>query len=167
MEVNLTPILSSEGGRLPIDITLPMEARKDDLFDFAAPVQVTGEAVNLGGGIALNLRITAKLCRNCDRCGKEIVQELLVDCEERLEKGTPEQTGESDPDVIYFSGYTVDIDEIIYRSIFMNLPTKSLCREDCRGLCPVCGQDLNEGSCDCDGRAVDPRFDILDQLSDL
>ncbi len=166
-EINLTPILSSEGGKLAVDITLQMESKPEDSFFFGAPVQVTGEAVNIGGGIALRLRIAAVLRLLCDRCGTEVTQNLVFDCEERLEKGAAESSGdESDPDIIYFSGYSIDIEEIVYRNIFMNLPTKVLCREDCKGLCPVCGQDLNEGSCGCDSQPTDPRFDILNQLLD-
>lgn len=165
-ELNLTPILSSEGGKLPLDISLQIEPKREDVFSFSAPVHISGEAVNIGNSIMLSLHVDTMLRLLCDRCGAEVEQKLEFDCEERMEKGAPEQNGECDPDIIYFSGYTVDIEEIVYRNIYMNLPSKVLCQEDCKGLCPVCGHDLNESACECDKRTSDPRFDVLDGLLD-
>ncbi len=167
MEINLTPVLSSEGSKMPIDTALLPVQYEGDGFSFAAPVQVQGEANNTGGSIILRLHIAAVLSANCARCGKEVEQELTFDCEERLEKGVPGQENENesdDPDIIYFSGYSIELDELVYRNVFMNFPTKILCQEDCKGLCPNCGQDLNEGSCGCDRQTTDPRFDVLDNL---
>jgi uncharacterized protein len=48
--------------------------------------------------------------------------------------------------------------------VLLELPYKSLCREDCRGLCPLCGKNLNEGLCGCNRKSVDPRLAILGQL---
>ena len=56
------------------------------------------------------------------------------------------------------------MDEIVYKNIYMNLPSKKLCKNDCKGLCPKCGKNLNEGDCGCDTREADPRFDALDKF---
>ena len=57
-----------------------------------------------------------------------------------------------------------DLDPLITEDIFLDLPSKLLCSEDCKGLCPVCGKNRNEGDCGCEKQTVDPRLEILKQL---
>lgn len=58
-------------------------------------------------------------------------------------------------------GRVLDVMPQIRESIYTLLPTKILCREDCKGLCPVCGKNLNEGSCSCESEDIDPRLEAL------
>ena len=58
------------------------------------------------------------------------------------------------------------LDRVVKTTCFiLDMESKFLCREDCKGLCPVCGRNLNLGSCDC-GKKIDPRFAVLEQLLD-
>ncbi|HQP29583.1 MAG TPA: DUF177 domain-containing protein, partial [Syntrophales bacterium] len=59
---------------------------------------------------------------------------------------------------------TLDLDPIVYEQILLQIPLKILCREDCRGLCPHCGANLNDGPCRCPEEAVDGRFSALKKL---
>ena len=68
------------------------------------------------------------------------------------------------PDINYLSGDIISLDEYVYSNMVLNVPIKHLCQEDCKGLCFKCGTNLNNGSCSCDTREVDPRFDILNSL---
>ena len=61
---------------------------------------------------------------------------------------------------------TLDITDIVRESILAELPQKVLCKDDCRGLCPKCGKNLNQGQCDCDLHEVDPRLAILAKLKE-
>ena len=56
--------------------------------------------------------------------------------------------------------------EIAQTGFFMNVPGKFLCSEDCKGLCPQCGADLNEGDCGCDNEVIDPRWEALKKIMD-
>jgi uncharacterized protein len=69
-----------------------------------------------------------------------------------------------DMDTLYYEDETIDLDPIVYEQIVMNIPIKALCRDSCKGLCPVCGINLNEGSCQCRDQSGDPRFAILNKL---
>ena len=60
----------------------------------------------------------------------------------------------------------MDLDELIRTDILLELPTKFLCKEDCKGLCPTCGKNLNEGACNCQTHQIDPRLEVLKQLID-
>lgn len=58
-------------------------------------------------------------------------------------------------------GSCLDIAPQVWDTLILSLPTDVLCRDDCRGLCPVCGINLNRESCDCSRNGADPRLDIL------
>ena len=73
---------------------------------------------------------------------------------------------EGNDDYIETPDFTVELDEVVITDILLNLPQKNLCKEDCKGLCPTCGVNLNTGSCACSGKTVDPRLEILKQLMD-
>ena len=63
-----------------------------------------------------------------------------------------------------FDGKTIDLDPIIREQVLLALPVSVLCREDCKGLCTVCGEDLNEKDCGCERKVVDVR---LAKLKDI
>ena len=62
---------------------------------------------------------------------------------------------------VEFFGRVIDVMPQIMESVYTLLPTKVLCREDCKGLCPSCGKNLNEGSCSCGNENIDPRLEAL------
>lgn len=93
----------------------------------------------------------------CDRCLRPVVRDL--DCTfEQLFREQPD-----DDDSRLCDGQTLDLDDTVDETVRLAAPSQTLCREDCRGLCPQCGKDLNEGPCDCAPSFVDPRLDKLRQ----
>ena len=73
---------------------------------------------------------------------------------------------EDSGEYIQVDDYKLDLDELIRTDILLELPTKFLCKEDCKGLCPTCGKNLNEGACNCQTHQIDPRLEVLKQLID-
>ena len=71
---------------------------------------------------------------------------------------------EYNDDYIETPDATVDLDELTTSDILLELPHKYLCKEDCQGLCQVCGKNLNTGECDCQTEEVDPRLEELSKL---
>ena len=61
----------------------------------------------------------------------------------------------------YIDGYNLDVDKLLYNEILIGWPMKILCSEDCKGICNVCGQSLNEGTCDCEDTSLDPRMSVI------
>ena len=86
----------------------------------------------------------------------------------RITKGnvTDESEVESEDldEANYIDGYTLDVDQLVGSEILIGWPTKILCSEDCKGICSVCGQNLNEGSCDCEDTSLDPRMSVIRDL---
>jgi len=69
-----------------------------------------------------------------------------------------------DMEIGFLREEAVEVEEILKERIWLSIPMKPLCKEDCKGLCPTCGKDLNEGECDCPKEAIDPRFAVLKDL---
>ena len=95
----------------------------------------------------------------CDRCLAPVRKELCFEIKERFA-----HTGSENEETETFSGDQIDLADFVKRGIMEVLPMKVVCREDCKGLCPVCGKDLNKGDCDCDTTYRDPRFESLRAL---
>lgn len=167
MELNVLPILNFDGKRMEIDEQVEIQPLSDDTFEVLGTVSVKGHIVNMGGTLTAEAKCAAKLRFFCDRCMEPFESEMNFDIKERFQKENP-FTDEADdnPDIVPINGSTIDLSDLVYHALFMNLPTKYLCREDCKGLCHICGMNLNHGACECDDRPVDPRFDILDSLLD-
>ena len=164
MDINISSIKNYEGKSIPIDCALEIEGRAGDDFEFAAPVKVNGVIRNFGGTIELDAKGVAGLKMVCDRCAEEFDYTAEFDIVESFKETERFSEENENPDIIYFSGDSINLDEHVYSGLVVSLPGKRLCREDCAGLCPKCGANLNDGPCGCDDRPTDPRFDILDDL---
>ena len=135
----------------------------DGVFPFTSPVAVTATARNRAGIITLTLDCGYDYSRCCDRCGEPFCRREQKSFEHGLAQ---ELADEGNDDYIETPDFTVELDDIVISDILLDLPQKNLCKEDCKGLCPVCGQNLNSGSCDCSARTVVPRLEVLKQLMD-
>ena len=99
----------------------------------------------------------------CDRCLKEVKVADKTEFEYLIQK--PGTSDDSESDYDYFvNGYELDTDALINNELIMSLPMKVLCSETCKGLCPVCGKDLNEGECGCDTFVPDPRMAAISDI---
>lgn len=125
-------------------------------FSFAKKPVFSGEFVNEGSDV---IRFTG-ICRftlnvRCALCAKQFTKDYTV----RMDEILKDDEGNS----LIVNG-KLEIDDIIMTDIFLNLELKHLCREDCKGLCSVCGADLNKGDCGCDRTSYDPRLSALRDL---
>ena len=102
---------------------------------------------------------TLHLIMPCDRCAKDVdvVIELAFEHEIDANQTAEERIADLDEQP-YIDGYLLDIDGLVRNELILNLPMKVLCREDCKGVCPKCGRDLNEGACGCEQESPDPRM---------
>ena len=164
MLFELKSVFLADGGSSEIryepDIT---DIDIDGIFPFTTPVAVTATAVNRASLVTLTLDCEYGYCRPCDRCGESFTRR-----EEKVFVHKLAQTlaDEGNDDYIETPDFTVELDEVVISDILLNLPQKNLCKEACKGLCPVCGQNLNLGTCSCSGESVDPRLAVLKQLMD-
>ncbi len=159
----------------PEGLSLGFEDRKGDLIRDCHPVSKPIRArVNLqrwGIDVKVTGEVETELVLICDRCLKEFpfkVQEkinVLLEPRAVLSHLKEEvRLTKDDLDVIFFDGITIEVDEIVREEILLAVPMRRLCDEACKGLCPVCGQNLNEKSCGCKPGLKDSPFAILKKL---
>ena len=100
----------------------------------------------------------------CSRCLKEVPTDIhfSIDKEMKLENSVINDEEMEDAD--YLIGLHLDIDKLVYGEILVNWPMKVLCKEDCKGICKVCGKDLNKGDCGCQRTELDPRMAAIQDV---
>ena len=111
------------------------------------------------------VRTSAKM--ECSRCLAEYEESIssdldfVIDLAGNLDGMKSEEEGYffAEPSSAFF-----EIDDLVREAIILSLPLKPLCSEDCKGLCPICGTDLNKSQCSCVKEKTDPRWDQLKGL---
>lgn len=147
---------------LPIDTELDFsQVEYQGMYPLPEKVHVTGAVTVRAGVVQLSARAQFVFHGQCDRCLSPFTQAYDVPLEHTL-VATLED--EENDDYILLDQYQLDLADLAMADILLELPYKSLCREDCRGLCTMCGKNLNEGLCGCTRQSVDPRLAVLGQL---
>lgn len=173
MKLDLRPLLSESVRHTDVDFTLvPPDSAKDDpgsnLFGvrFPEPLHVTGEITNTAGYMRMVLEAALPYVVPCARCLEDVDGTFSFRLEKTVApKGLLTNVSEEDADdyVVVEDGF-LDVDEQLLEILELDFPSKVLCHEDCRGLCPKCGRNLNIGPCGCDLREPDPRLAPLAKL---
>ena len=95
----------------------------------------------------------------CDRCLEDVEQIFDLDFEREVDlKLDEEGRRQSDDEYNFMEGNCLDTDVLICNELLVNWPIRVLCKEDCNGLCSICGANLNHGECGCDREVLDPRM---------
>jgi len=119
---------------------------------FVLHVSKEGSSYHIAG------ETTVRLIMPCDRCLSDVEKTFPIHIDRRVDMDK-KQDGDYDADEFSFiDGCMLDADKLVIDEIVVALPTKILCKEDCKGLCPTCGQNLNEGTCGCTNENPDPRM---------
>lgn len=161
MVIDVRPILHTPGKRLDFQFELDLsELEFDGRKPIVRPVAVEGEVRNTADLLELDLTAEAALDAVCDRCGKEFPLDKEVTYRCMLAEEL--QNEESDEIVLLEDG-KVDAGELARTAFILGMDSKTLCSEDCKGLCPRCGADLNLGPCSCK-KEPDPRLAALANL---
>jgi uncharacterized protein len=144
---------------------------EDEGARLLAPAEVEGSASRKGQEVRVRGSIKTEVELSCDRCLAPSRAPLEVEFDARFipqsaaarESDNVELLAE-DLGLAAYEGDSVDLDELVREQILLALPSRNLCREDCKGLCPKCGADLNAGDCSCEQGETDPRWAALADL---
>ena len=139
----------------------------DERVKLTHPVQVKGSVKRTGNEVFVNGHLETRAQLECDRCLKPV--ELPVSADFALEyitgadyeSSSAAALSEDEMSVSVFDGESIDVDEIVKEQILLAVPARTLCREDCKGICSECGMDRNAGDCNCAPNEVDPRWAAL------
>ena len=162
MRLNLREIIEVPGGSVPFETELETGRLSfPSVKAYLSRPYAQGRVSNEAGVLHLKGTLTAEMTCVCDRCGEpfDSVKETA------LEAVIVEEESEEHPELFVLEGNDIDLDEILSTCFILDMETKFLCREDCKGLCPTCGKNLNLGPCGC-RKQIDPRFAVLEQLLD-
>ncbi|MEG2174425.1 MAG: DUF177 domain-containing protein [Oscillospiraceae bacterium] len=129
---------------------------------FPEQLAVCGTVANRAGVVTLRYQISGRLPYACDRCLMQCERTLV----ETFSHSVVRQLADEELDDVFLvsSDGVLQLDEIASADLLLFLPQVFLCREDCKGLCPRCGGDLNVSECDCRRENVDLRFAKLKEL---
>lgn len=128
---------------------------------FKTPVSVVGKITHSKGSVVLNAVAQYDYSAPCDRCATDVVKGCKTTINHIL---VSELSNEDTEDYVLIEDMILDIDDLVRTDLILAMPSKFLCKEDCKGLCTKCGKDLNEGKCRCDEVEVDPRLAALKQF---
>ncbi len=165
MKIKLSNILSVPARCEEMEVELGISAISLRGYDYEilekSPFHL--KLTNLGNQkLHIEGSINIKLGQFCDRCLAEVPKEYDITIDRRL--CVSEDEGNTDlEDVSYIKEYNLDVDMLVYEEVALRLPSKVLCKEDCKGICPVCGTNLNHNECGCNRKVPDPRMsNVLD-----
>ena len=161
MLLDVKPILRDPGTRLPFRFTMDLsDLEFSGRHPVSQPVTVEGEAYSSADVLHLELTARTTLDAVCDRCGKAFSQDKEVPYSCMLAQ---ELQDEDNDEIVLLEQDKVDVGELARTAFILGMDTKTLCSEDCKGLCPRCGADLNLGPCSCK-KEGDPRLAVLAKL---
>lgn len=163
MLLGLSSIIDCPGGVVPFEQTMDLhEETFGGCKPVTEPVLCRGQVRNTAGVMVLTGTMTTRLHGVCDRCASEFQRDVEIPVQAVLVRELANEE-EADEWTFLLQGDSADLDEIMTTAFVLSMDSKLLCREDCKGLCPTCGKNLNEGPCQCKPEP-DPRFAALKQL---
>lgn len=114
-------------------------------YPFNSPIAIIGSVINKTGVVTLSFSTKFTMKYNCDRCLCEFKQEFFFDFQHILVLSLNTDTDE----FILCPDKTLDLNDLAITDLLLQLPTKILCKDDCKGLCIICGNDNNISECSC------------------
>lgn len=142
----------------------------DERISLSEPATVSGKVRLAGNEVFVNGHVETRAQVECDRCLQPVEMPVNADFAleyitgSEYESSAVAELTEEEMSVAVFDGKALDVDEIVKEQIVLAVPTRMLCREDCKGICPECGTDRNTGDCNCATNDTDPRWAALKKL---
>lgn len=163
MLLGLSKIIDCPGQSIPFSVSVDLS----DLcygvsYPVSEPVLAQGTVRNTAGVLMMEGQVRTTIHGICDRCAGSFDREVTFPIDVVLVTELANEENE-DEWVFPLEGDSADLDDIVRTVFVLDLDSKLLCKEDCKGLCPRCGKNLNDGPCNCQ-KELDPRFAALKQL---
>ncbi|MCQ2507799.1 MAG: DUF177 domain-containing protein [Dorea sp.] len=165
MLLNLSDVLSEQHKRItasvPIEMTHFKLGRNQYKLTQKSDLDIK---IVYAGNKQLEIYGQADLvaCIPCDRCLERVEVMIPLDFYKKITTDTDTLVQDDDLDETNFiDGYNLDVEQLVFNELLVGWPTKILCSEDCKGICNVCGQNLNQGTCSCEDTGLDPRMSVI------
>ena len=162
--------LESQGGKFAQVYEVNELPLDDTGVRLVEPVEVRCRVRRDGQAVELQGRLATKLAGECGRCLQPVELSIATEFSERFVRAVSWAAEEQhelqaeDLNIAVFDGQAIELDDLVREEILLAVPVNVLCREDCRGLCPICGTDRNLSNCQCESNEVDSRWQKLKEL---
>ena len=168
MIINISEILSTAKKSETYSVPIEMDAfvMNGDSFALTEKAPVALTITNIGNReISIQGHIDVVLNIPCDRCLEDVPTALSMDVDKTIDmKKTDEERINDLDETCYIDHSSLDVERLVSNEILIHFPMKTLCREDCKGICFKCGQNLNLGECGCDRASLDPRMSAIQDI---
>lgn len=163
MKINMASVINCDGAKLDIEKEFSVGSFEfaGNTYSFENPVKVIGQIKNIGSALKISLKVEGDYTSFCDRCGCDIKASIVGETEDDITTGNED----IDNEMFKITGHVLDITGAVESIVYSSLPMRNLCSDECKGLCPKCGTDLNKSECNCDTTRYDPRFAIFRKLA--
>jgi uncharacterized protein len=164
MLIDLRNLLSGPEEVMNVSAAIDMDTFKTTLAEYEivqkSPVVLTitktaKDKLHIAGNGTICLSIP------CDRCLEPVVTEISYDIDSDVDMKESSKLEEDEEEKDFIDGYNLDVDKLVFGEVILLIPSKTLCRQDCKGLCLKCGANLNDGECGCDRLSLDPRMSVF------
>ena len=163
MLLGLSKIIDCPGQSVSFSVSIDLsDLRFGNCFPVTEPVKAEGTVRNTAGVLVMTGNVTTCLHGVCDRCADSFTRDVDIPLNVVLVTELASEENE-DEWVFPLEGDSADLEDIIRTVFVLNLDSKLLCMEDCKGICGGCGKNLNREACSCQ-KELDPRFAALKQL---
>ena len=174
MKIDISNIVNSINKVTTEELTIEMSAFESKLGTFPilkkSPIALRIEnqenaAVLISGSVDMTIAIP------CDRCLEDVPTDIHFDIDKKLSIKDGTLVDDEMEETDYLIGFELDVERLVYAEILVNWPMKVLCKDDCKGICKVCGMNLNKGTCSCQKTELDPRMarvqDIFNKFKEV
>lgn len=168
MLVNISDVLSEQHKTVVADAELDMNEFRRDSDSYSIKTKDTvhiivehmeGTKLSVSGNTNLTITIP------CDRCLEAVDQQFNLNLSKEIDLDEDHAKEDEELDEANFiEGHQLDVDQLIYNEILIAWPMKVLCSEDCKGICNICGKNLNQGQCSCEDTSLDPRMSVIQEI---
>ena len=163
MLLGLSKIIDCPGQSVSFSVSIDLsDLRFGNCFPVTEPVKAEGTVRNTAGVLVMTGNVTTCLHGVCDRCADSFTRDVDIPLNVVLVTELASEENE-DEWVFPLEGDSADLEDIIRTVFVLNLDSKLLCMEECKGICGGCGKNLNREACSCQ-KELDPRFAALKQL---
>jgi uncharacterized protein len=163
MRLGLSQIIDRPGESISYSAVVDLsDLQYGTCFPVTEPVKAEGTVRNTAGVLVMKGEITTCIHGICDRCAAEFDREMALPIDAVLVTELANEENE-DEWVFTLEGDSADLDDIVRTIFVLKMDSKLLCSDDCKGMCCICGKNLNEGPCSCE-KEIDPRLAALKQL---
>lgn len=161
MVINLENVFNNGVGSIPTEFDFDFsQCEFNGVYPFTTPVKLHGAVINETDIVYIHAEASFRFDAVCDRCACDFSREMTVPINHIL---VSELNDEDNDEFILAEGMQLDIEQLVLEDILLSLPMKTLCRDECKGMCSGCGKNLNDGPCDCK-KEIDPRLAALKAL---